>query len=99
MCLPHLGKLEFWRRALDDLDTVIWRPYLECEPWEDDVEALPYVFMTFFLIGHKSYTVERQLLGRVMRQFGRRQGVLRGSGEYAWVLRERWQWGLVLPYD
>lgn len=46
MSQPHLGKLQWWRRALDDLDTVIWRPYIECEPWEDDPEALPYVFMT-----------------------------------------------------
>lgn len=46
MSQPHLGKLEWWRQALDDLDAMIWRPYLECEPWEDDTEALPYVFMT-----------------------------------------------------
>lgn len=24
MSQPHLGKLEWWRRALDDLDAVIW---------------------------------------------------------------------------
>lgn len=72
MIQPHLGKLEFWRQALDDLDTVISRAYIECEPWDDDVEALPYVFMTRFLIGHTSYLLERQVPGRVMRQFGRR---------------------------
>lgn len=31
MTQPHLGKLEFWQRALDDLDRVIWRPYTDCE--------------------------------------------------------------------
>lgn len=56
---PHLEKLEFWRRALDDLDMVIWRPYSHCEVWEDDGEALLYVYMTRFLIGRTSYVVER----------------------------------------
>lgn len=32
MTHPHLGKLEFWPHALDDLDRVIWRPYIDCEP-------------------------------------------------------------------
>lgn len=71
MSQPHLGK-EFWRRALDDLDTIIWRPNLDCDSWEDDGEALPYVFVTRFLIGHTSYYGERQFPGRVMRQFGQR---------------------------
>lgn len=67
MSQPHLGKLEWWRRALDDLDAVIWRAYLECEPWDDDAEALPYVFMARFLIGRISYHVERQVPKRVLR--------------------------------
>lgn len=89
MSQPHLGKLDFWRQALDDLDIVIWRPYIKCEPWEDDVEALPYVFMTQYFIGHTSYLVERQVPGRVMRQFGWRKGLPRGLGEYARVAQER----------
>lgn len=27
---------------------MIWRPYIKSEPWDDDAEALPYVFMTVF---------------------------------------------------
>ncbi|XP_059066945.1 uncharacterized protein LOC131044898 [Cryptomeria japonica] len=39
-----------------------------------------------------------QFPGRVMRQFGWRQGLPRGSGEYARVVRERFQWRPVLFY-
>lgn len=46
MTHPHLGKLEFWCRALDDLDRVIWRSYTNCKLWEDDGEALSYVYVT-----------------------------------------------------
>lgn len=34
-----------------------------------------------------------------MRQFGQRQGLSRGSREYARAIRERFQWGPMLPYD
>lgn len=43
--------------------------------------------------------MERQLSGRVLRQFGQRQGLPSGSGEYARVVRERYLWGPMLPYD
>lgn len=59
MSQPHLGRLDWWWRALDDLDIVIWRPYIEFGPWEDDAEVFSYVFMIWFLIGRTTYNMER----------------------------------------
>lgn len=67
MTQPRLGKLEYWRRALDELDIVIWHPYRGCKQWEDNAEMMPSVFMGWFLIGRTTYVIERHLSGRVMR--------------------------------
>ncbi|XP_059063972.1 serine/threonine-protein phosphatase 7 long form homolog isoform X1 [Cryptomeria japonica] len=40
-----LGKLEHWRRVVDDIDTVVWRPYMECEVWVEDGIEMSYVYM------------------------------------------------------
>lgn len=54
-----LGKLEHWRRVLDDIDTVIWRPYIDCEVWAEDGLEMPFVFMSQFLIGWMPFVIER----------------------------------------
>ncbi|XP_059071254.1 serine/threonine-protein phosphatase 7 long form homolog [Cryptomeria japonica] len=48
---PMLEKLEYWRRALDDMDTVVWRLYRLCEPWPEDGFEVPYLFLSRFLLG------------------------------------------------
>lgn len=48
---PWIGRLEHWRRVIDEIDTVVWRPYQECEVWEDDAVELPYTFKSRYLIG------------------------------------------------
>lgn len=56
---------------IDDIDMVIWRSYLGCEQCEDDAVELPYTFRSRYLIGRTPYVLERQLVDRVGRQFGR----------------------------
>lgn len=40
---------------IDDIDSVIWRPYLDCEEWEEDDIELPYVFRSMYLIRKTPY--------------------------------------------
>ncbi|GLJ24294.1 hypothetical protein SUGI_0463500 [Cryptomeria japonica] len=47
------------RRVLDEVDIVIWRPYRECEQWEDDAVDLPYTFRSRYPIGRMPYVLER----------------------------------------
>lgn len=68
---PWIGRLEHWWCVIDDIDMVIWRPYLGCEQWEDDAVELPYTFQSRYLIGWIPHVLERQLVDRVGRQFGR----------------------------
>lgn len=84
---------------IDDIDVVIWRPYLGCEEWEDDVVELPYTFQSRHLIGRMPYVLERQLVNRVGRQFGRIQRMPQGSGMYARIVRVQAQFGPLLSYD
>lgn len=62
-----LGKLEHWRRVLDDIDTVTWRPYTGCEVWVEDGLEMPFVFMTRYLIGRTSFVIERFVVTQVLR--------------------------------
>ncbi|XP_059075184.1 glycine-rich RNA-binding protein 2-like [Cryptomeria japonica] len=78
MTQPQLRKLEYWRCAFDELDTVKWSPYQDCEKWEDDVDVMPYVFMVQFLIGWTMYVAERHLAGRSIRT---REEEIRQGGE------------------
>lgn len=48
---PRIGRLEYWHRVIDEIDSVVWRSYRECEEWEDDAVELPYVFRRRYLIG------------------------------------------------
>lgn len=52
---------------IDEIDSVVWRTYLDCEEWEDDVVELSYVFQSRYLIGWTPYIIERQLIDRVYR--------------------------------
>lgn len=64
---PRIDRLEHWRRVINEIDTVIWRSYRECEQWEDDVVDLPYTFESRYLIGQTPYVLERQLVDKVCR--------------------------------
>ncbi|GLJ50602.1 hypothetical protein SUGI_1078020 [Cryptomeria japonica] len=86
---PRIGRLEHWRQVIDDIDVIIWRPYLGCEEWEDDAVELPYTFRSRYLIGRMPYVLERQLVDRVCKQFGRIQRMPRGSGMYARIVRDQ----------
>lgn len=57
-----LGKLEYWCRVLDDLDSLIWRSYLDCEPWPKDDREMPFVYTSRYLIGQTSFIIERFII-------------------------------------
>lgn len=78
-----LGKIENWRRVLDDIDTVIWRPYMDCEVWAEDMLEMPYVYMLRYLIGQTPFIIERFLHNHVQRHYGRQQGIPQGDCLYA----------------
>lgn len=61
---------------MDDIDTVVWRPYTGCEVWAEDGLEMPFVFMSQFRIGRMPFVIERFQVGRVLRQYGRQQGIL-----------------------
>lgn len=96
---PHLGKTEYWRQILDDMDEVIWRPYRFIEPWVEDDDEMVYFFSPRFLLGWVTYVLERFCFRRVVRQFGRWQGIPQGTAHYARVQSERAVWGLTLEYE
>lgn len=56
-----LGKLEHWRRVLDDIYMIIWRPYMDCEVCVEDGLEMPYVYMSRYLIGQTPFIIERFL--------------------------------------
>lgn len=64
---PWIGRLEYWCRVIDEIDSVVWRSYQDCEEWEDDAMELPHVFRSRYLIGQTPYVIERQLIDRVCR--------------------------------
>lgn len=41
---PRIGRQEYWCRVIEEIDSVVWRPYLDCEEWEDNAVELSYVF-------------------------------------------------------
>lgn len=84
---------------IDEIDSLVWRPYLDCEEWEDDAVDLPYVFRSRYLIGRTPYVIEQQLIDKVCRQFGRIQQMPRGSGMYARTMRDQVHLGPLLSYD
>lgn len=79
----ELGKLEHYHRALDDIDTVIWRPYMDCEVWAKDGIEIPYVYMSRYLIGRTLFIIERFLHSRIHRQYGRQKQMPQGACLYA----------------
>lgn len=72
---PHLGKTNFWRQQLDDLIAIIWRHYRGLELWDDWRIFWRDLFVTRPLIGRSQTVVERFIVSRVMRQYGRPQGI------------------------
>lgn len=62
-----LWKLYYLRRVMDDMDTVVWRPYQLCESWAGDSFEVPHLFMRRFLLGRTPYVIERFILPRVYR--------------------------------
>lgn len=46
-----LGKLEYWRRVIDDIKFVTWHPYLDCKNEDEDDIQLPFLFQSMILTG------------------------------------------------
>ncbi|XP_059073617.1 protein MAINTENANCE OF MERISTEMS-like [Cryptomeria japonica] len=88
-----LGILEHWRRVLDDIDTVVSRPYMECEVWVEDGMEMPYVYMSRYLIGRMPFVIERFLHSQVHRQYGCQQGIPQGVCLYAQRRQDVLEWG------
>lgn len=91
-----LGKLEHWWRVLDDIDTIIWRPYMDSEVWAKDELEMPYVYMSRYLIGRMPFIIERFLHNRVQRQYGRHQGMPQGACLYARRRQVVLEWGPIV---
>ncbi|GLJ54056.1 hypothetical protein SUGI_1157090 [Cryptomeria japonica] len=64
---PHLGKTNYWRRQLDDLIAIVWRPYRGLELWDDWRTQRKDMFMTRPLIGKLVSIIERFVVSRVIR--------------------------------
>lgn len=79
-----MGKLEYWRRIVDDIEAVTWRPYLDCDAWDDDDIELGFLSDSMYLIGKSPRVLERFLFRRVYRQYGIVQCMLLGVAHYGW---------------
>lgn len=55
---PYLGKTEYWRHMLDDIDEAIWRPYMFTKPWVEDDEKMVYFFGLRYLLGRVPGVIE-----------------------------------------
>lgn len=89
----HMGKMDYWCRQIDDLDTVMWRPYLRCEAWLEDDGELPYMFCPHWMIGHSTFVIKRFFFHRIFCQYGHVQDMPQGIAMYAHVQAERSLWG------
>ncbi|XP_059068551.1 protein MAINTENANCE OF MERISTEMS-like [Cryptomeria japonica] len=99
MTQPHLGKTDYWRRQLDDLITVVWRPYRGLEEWNDWRRERKVMFMTRPLIGRAQTIIEHFVLSRVMRQYERPQVISREFTAYVrFGDEERKGWGAERDY-
>lgn len=54
---------------IDGIDSVIWRPYLGFEDWEEDATKLLYAFRRRYLIKKIPYILDKHLIDRIYRQF------------------------------
>ena len=61
----HLGKTEHWRVQLDDLVSVVWRPFREIEDWDDGPRELPWMFSSRPLVGRTTTIIERFVISQV----------------------------------
>lgn len=84
---------------IDEIDNVVWRPYRDCEEWEDDAVELPYVFQSRYLIGSTPYIIEKHLIERVCSQFERIHRIPWGSRMYAQTVRDQVHLRPLLLYD
>lgn len=96
---PHLGKIDFWRQQLDDLIAIVWRPYRSLEPWDDWWLVHRDLFVMHPLIGRSHTIVDWFIVSRVMRQYGRPQGISQEFTAYArYADEERQGWSPRLSY-
>ena len=84
----HLGKTEHWRARLDDLVSVVWRPWRETEDWDDAPRELPWMFSSRPLTGRTTPVLERFVISRVWRQYGRTQDMSQEYCAYATLQRD-----------
>lgn len=54
---------------IDDIDSFILRPYLDCKAWAEDDRELSFCFHSSYLIGRTPYILDIHLPDRVSRQF------------------------------
>lgn len=83
-----LGKTDHWRGRLDDLVSVVWRPWRETEDWDDAPRELGWMFCSRPIVGRSTQIIERFFISRVWRQYGRQQDVSQEYCAYARVTRD-----------
>lgn len=84
---------------MDTLQHFIWRPYLDCLNWPDDVVHLSFCRQQRYLIGRTFETqwiIEMYLPRKVVRQFGEVQVTLVATAYFAHVSREVSDWGVCI---
>lgn len=65
----------------------------------DDAQTLPYIMQSRYLIGQTPYIIERQLISRILRQFGIIQHMPTGVTIYARRYKDRRDWGPSLSFE
>ena len=66
-----LGKIEHFRGQINDLVSVVWRPWRETETWANASSKLGYMLCLQPFLGHNVGVIERFPVTQVWQQFGR----------------------------
>lgn len=93
-----MGKLEYWRQIVDDIEAMTWHPYLDCDDLDDDDIELGFLSDLMYLIGKSPRVLERFLFHRVYRQYGIVQCMPQRVAHYRWRQIDVPDWGPSLPY-
>lgn len=54
----HIDSVDYWRVYIDEIVTMVWRPYMGLGPRAKDEEQLPYMISPCFVFGWWAYLVE-----------------------------------------
>ena len=73
---------------MDNLVSVVWRPFRETKEWAEAARELPWMFSSRPLVGKTTMILERFVISRVWRQYGQPQDISQGYYAYARLQRD-----------